>query len=109
MIDYEGKKIKTDPYGYLLQPQDWSEGLAEQVARQENILLTQEHWHIIYFVRDFYQRYNTSPAMRALTKSLAQTSGVAKGNSRYLHKLFPCSPAKLICKIAGLPKPVRCI
>ena len=109
MIDHEGKKIKTDRYGYLIQPQDWSDDLAKQIAKQENISLTQEHWHIIYFVRDFYQRYNTPPAMRTLTKTLTQTNGAAKGNSRYLHKLFPGGPAKLVCKIAGLPKPVRCI
>ena len=35
--------------------------------------------------------------------------GEEKGNSRYLQRLFPGGPAKQISKIAGLPKPVKCI
>ncbi|MCZ6459336.1 MAG: TusE/DsrC/DsvC family sulfur relay protein, partial [Gammaproteobacteria bacterium] len=35
--------------------------------------------------------------------------GAEKGTSIYLLKLFPGSPAKLLAKIAGLPRPTNCL
>lgn len=43
------------------------------------------------------------------TKAIARELGEAKGNSRYLHKLFPEGPLKYACKLAGLPKPPTCL
>ena len=42
-------------------------------------------------------------------KAMANKFGEEKGNSRYLYRLFPKGPAKQATKIAGLPKPVKCI
>lgn len=109
MLNVDGHTIETDAHGYLKNTKDWSKAIAEAIATQEGIILTEEHWQIIHFVRDFYLTYNTSPAMRTLTKALARAFGEEKGNSRYLYKLFPKGPAKIATKIAGLPKPVRCI
>ncbi|NQZ52475.1 MAG: TusE/DsrC/DsvC family sulfur relay protein, partial [Moritella sp.] len=53
--------------------------------------------------------YNTSPAIRALVKAMAKKLGADKGNSIYLYKLFPKGPAKQATKIAGLPKPAKCL
>ncbi|WP_116327833.1 TusE/DsrC/DsvC family sulfur relay protein, partial [Klebsiella aerogenes] len=75
----------------------------------EEIVLTEAHWEVVRFVRDFYQEFNTSPAIRMLVKAMAQKYGEEKGNSRYLYRLFPKGPAKQATKIAGLPKPVKCI
>jgi tRNA 2-thiouridine synthesizing protein E len=47
--------------------------------------------------------------MRALVKAMASEFGSEKGNSRYLFKLFPKGPAKQATKIAGLPKPAKCL
>jgi tRNA 2-thiouridine synthesizing protein E len=60
-------------------------------------------------VRAFYLEYNTSPAVRMLVKAMAQKYGEEKGNSRYLFRLFPEGPAKQATKIAGLPKPAKCL
>lgn len=88
---------------------DWSEALALLLAEQESIQLTDAHWEVIRFVRTFYLEFNTSPAIRMLVKAMAQKYGEEKGNSRYLYRLFPKGPAKQATKIAGLPKPVKCI
>ncbi|MCD1127637.1 sulfurtransferase TusE [Jinshanibacter sp. LJY008] len=109
MFEFEGRTIETDAQGYLLNSNDWNESMAEILARQENIELTAEHWEVIHFVRDFYQEFNTSPAIRMLVKAMTQKYGEEKGNSRYLYRLFVKGPAKQATKIAGLPKPVKCI
>lgn len=83
--------------------------MAKAIAQQENIVLTEAHWEVIYFVRQFYQEYHTSPAIRMLVKAMAEKLGAEKGNSRYLQRLFPEGPAKQATKLAGLPKPAKCL
>lgn len=108
-MEFKGKKIPTDAQGYLIQLNDWSEEIATEIARREGITLSELHWQVIHFVRVFYLKYNTSPAIRLLVKILTKTYGEKKGSSRYLFSLFPQGPAKQATKIAGLPKPVKCL
>ena len=109
MLSFEGKEIETDNDGYLKESSQWSEPLAEKIAENEGIILSTEHWEVVRFVREFYLEFNTSPAIRMLVKAMANKFGEEKGNSRYLYRLFPKGPAKQATKIAGLPKPVKCI
>ncbi|GAA5187718.1 TusE/DsrC/DsvC family sulfur relay protein [Ferrimonas gelatinilytica] len=106
---FNGKEIPTDKQGYLLDPSQWCPEMAPQLAQEEGIELSEAHWQVVHFVRDFYQEYQTSPAIRVLVKAMAQKLGEEKGNSKYLYRLFPKGPAKQATKIAGLPKPARCI
>jgi len=109
MLTFNDREFETDNDGYLKDSSQWSEDLAEVIAAQEGITLTAEHWEVVRFVRDFYLEFNTSPAIRMLVKAMAKAFGEEKGNSRYLYRLFPKGPAKQATKIAGLPKPVKCI
>ncbi|OON40814.1 sulfurtransferase TusE [Izhakiella australiensis] len=104
-----GKEIARDANGYLKSVDDWTPQLAEMLADEEQIVLSEAHWEVVNFVRAFYLEFNTSPAIRMLVKAMAQKYGEEKGNSRYLFRLFPQGPAKQATKIAGLPKPVKCL
>jgi tRNA 2-thiouridine synthesizing protein E len=108
-IDFKGEKIATDKQGYLLDHTQWQEDLATSMANIDVFELTTAHWEVIHFVRQFYLTYNTSPAIRALTKAMKAEFGEEKANSRYLFRLFPEGPAKQATKYAGLPKPKRCL
>lgn len=107
MID--GKLLALDKHGYLVNMQDWSEQVALTFAELENIQMQNAHWEVIWFVRDFYQQFHTSPAMRMLVKAMAEKLGPDKGNSKYLFMLFPQGPAKQATRLAGLPKPAKCL
>jgi tRNA 2-thiouridine synthesizing protein E len=109
MLELNGNTIDTDTNGYLKDPQDWTDELIPLLAEQEKIKLTDAHLEVIHFVRQFYVEFNTSPAIRMLVKAMAKQYGEEKGNSRYLYRLFPEGPAKQATKLAGLPKPVKCI
>ena len=109
MITVQGKQIETDTSGYLLNIDDWNEEVAKHIAQLEGVELTDAHWEVIHFVRDFYQEYNTSPAIRMLVKAMSEKLGTDKGNSRYLQRLVPDGPAKQATKLAGLPKPAKCL
>jgi tRNA 2-thiouridine synthesizing protein E len=108
-IEVNGKLIDLDKNGYLTNINQWDESVAKALAEQEALALTEAHWEVIFFVRDFYQTYDTSPAIRALVKAMKDKFGPDIGNSRHLHRLFPDGPAKLATKLAGLPKPAKCL
>ncbi|MGY2462434.1 TusE/DsrC/DsvC family sulfur relay protein [Vreelandella sulfidaeris] len=103
------KQWELDPEGYLVNQAEWSETIAQLMAEEEGLTLTQAHWEIIDVVRAFYQRYEMAPAMRPLVKATKNALGEEKGRSIYLMQLFPGSPAKRIARLAGLPKPTNCL
>jgi tRNA 2-thiouridine synthesizing protein E len=106
---WQERWIETDSAGYLINYEQWCEDMVPLLAEQTNIHLSDAHWEVIRFVRQFFLDYETSPAIRVLVKAMAQSLGEEKGNSRYLHRLFPDGPAKLATKLAGLPKPKKCL
>jgi tRNA 2-thiouridine synthesizing protein E len=104
-----GESVQLDSDGYLCRLEDWHEDIAIELAKQEGLELSADHWHVIHFLRMFYQNYRILPIIRLIVKALAEQIGKEKGNSAYLHQLFPAGPLKQGCKIAGLPKPGRCL
>lgn len=105
----DGHNIALDKDGYLVNLNEWTPEIATQLAKQENITLTPEHWEIISLLQSFYNEYQISPAMRAFVKYTEKQLGSEKGKSIYLLTLFPPSAAKIASKIAGLPRPTNCL
>ena len=110
-MSYEvnGKTIDHDEEGYITDVGSWSEEIAKMIAQAERVTMTDEHWEVIRFLREYYNEYQIAPAVRVLTKAVAKKLGPEKGNNKYLYELFPYGPGKQACKIAGLPKPTGCV
>lgn len=106
---FNNQSIAVDAEGYLVHLHDWTPEIAHYIALSEGITLTPAHWEVIHLLRDFYDTFNLSPAMRPLVKYAKQKLGPEKSNSIYLMQLFPQSPPKLGAKIAGLPRPANCL
>jgi tRNA 2-thiouridine synthesizing protein E len=95
--------VKVDAEGFLTHPEQWTEALAEEIARGAGIPeLTERHWLVIRFMRERYLTTGSAPTIRSLGKE----SGVP---IKELYQLFPKGPAKLAAKIGGIPKPRGCI
>ena len=107
-LKLENLVLKTTEQGFLLDLNDWNEAVANEIAHLNDIELSNAHWEIILFIRHYYQQFKHLPNARIFTKAIRQKFGEQKGNSRYLHRLFPQGPLKYACKIAGLPKPPTC-
>ena len=95
--------VDVDAEGFLTDPLQWNERLAEQIARENGIAeLSERHWLVVKFMRERYLTTGTAPSIR----SLGRESSVP---IKELYQLFPKGPAKLAAKIGGIPKPKGCI
>lgn len=92
-----------DAEGYLVEPQDWSEELAEVLALQENISLAEDHWDVIRFMREYYEEHQVAADARYVIKHLSDRLG--PGSRNKLFELFPYGYVKQACKIAGMKRP----
>jgi TusE/DsrC/DsvC family sulfur relay protein len=113
-IEVKGKVVETDEEGYLINPDDWSDEIAEEMAyqqaQQDGVKLTETQWGLIHYFRDYYQENKRHPTMHKLVESLGKHHGEHfhdhKAYEKFLYELFPHGPIEELCKLAGLPKPV---
>jgi len=101
-VEINNKKLEIDEEGFLQNTEVWDKNIAEYFAEKEGVELTDEHWAIINYIRDYYLENDLAPMVRKICK----TTGF---NLRKIYSLFPSGPAKGACKIAGLPKPDGCV
>ncbi len=91
----------TGDEGYLIDPNDWNEDIATQFATQEEIALTEEHWQIIRFIREWYVKRGVTPSSRDVAHFLKEINAPRN----FLFSLFPYGYVQQACKIAGMKKP----
>ena len=102
-IELAGKSLEIDEDGFLQNPEDWDEQVAVAFATTEDVEeLTEEHWKIIRYIREYYLEFGVAPMIRKLCKDTGC-------KLKHIYELFPSGPAKGACKIAGLPKPTGCV
>ena len=103
MFEEGGVSIEVDEDGFILNPDDWTEAVAAALAGGEGVdELTEEHWKVMHYLRDYYEKFGVAPMIRKLCK---ETGFPLKK----IYDLFPSGPAKGACKLAGLPKPTGCV
>lgn len=101
--DVNGRKYLISDDGFLQVPENWTEQTAKDFALLEGIYdLSEVHWKLINFVRDYYDHFGMAPTQRRLCSK----TGYSLDD---IYKLFPSGPGKGLCKIAGLPKPAGCV
>ena len=101
----ESTQPALDEEGYLVEPADWNESVAEDLARRERIALTDAHWVVIRFMRRYYDEHHIAPDARHVMKRLADFRGPEHADRNDLFRLFPYGYVKQACKIAGMRKP----
>ena len=102
-IDLNGRFYAVDEDGFIEDPALWDDMVAADFATTEGIAaLTENHWKVIRYIRDYYLQFGIAPMVRKLCKETG-----FKLNEIY--EMFPSGPAKGACKLAGLPKPTGCV
>ena len=96
-------KIEVDEDGFMEDPEEWNDAIAVALATTEGVNdMTDEHWHLVKYLRDYYLKFGIAPMIRKLCK---ETGFPLKK----VYELFPSGPAKGACKVAGLAKPTGCV
>ena len=96
-------KIEVDEDGFMDDPSLWNDAIAVALATTEGVDdLTEEHWHLVRYLREYYLKFGIAPMIRKLCK---ETGFPLKK----VYELFPSGPAKGACKVAGLAKPTGCV
>jgi TusE/DsrC/DsvC family sulfur relay protein len=104
-LQVDGKEVLTDQEGYILNMDDWSEGFARAQAAAEGLTLTDEHWDVIHFIRQFYEEHNVQAQVRDMIRHFREAWGPEHGNNHHLHAIFPMGgPQKQGNRIAGIRK-----
>ena len=98
---YAGVTVQVNDEGYMLDMKQWTKEIALEIAKEEEITLTEKHFQVINFLRE------KQAAGESLTIRKVGTSGIV--DIKELYQLFPGGPLKYSSKIAGIPKPVSCI
>lgn len=101
-INIANQTVEVDDEGYLVDPNAWTREIAEALAAEHGITLTERHWKVIEFARADFQAVGKTPSLRRITKQ----SGV---DTKELYSLFPHGPGKTVARIAGLRKPEGCV
>lgn len=96
-------KIEVDEDGFMQRPAEWNKEIAEALAAVEGVDgMTDEHWKLVNYLREYYLQFGIAPPIRKLCK---ETGFPLKR----IYELFPSGPAKGACKVAGLAKPTGCV
>ena len=103
IFEFQDLKIDVDEDGFIQKPEEWNEDVAKALASTEDVqVMSENHWKIVYYLRDYYKKYGIAPMIRKLCKETGFSL-------KEIYELFPSGPAKGACKVAGLTKPTGCV
>ena len=103
IFEHGNVKIQVDEDGFMEEPEVWNEEIALALASTEAVdVLTEDHWKLVNYLREYYLEFGIAPMIRKLCKKTGFSL-------KEVYDLFPSGPAKGACKVAGLPKPTGCV
>ena len=100
MADILGAPV--DEEGFLVNLTDWTKDIAVEMAKGDDIDLSDEHWEVIDFLREYYDENSMVPAIRNFAKYVGM-------DKKAMFEMWMTGPMKPITKYGGLPKPTGCV
>jgi len=100
--EMSAEAFETDEEGYLVDPDEWTDAVAEVLARREDIVLTDEHWAVLRFMRAYFDEHGVAADARYVVRHLTRSRGADRNR---LFDLFPYGYVQQACKIAGMKRP----
>lgn len=96
-------QVALDGDGFLVELSSWSREVAEDLAERNDLApLSDDHWKIIEFVRDYYLERGVGPPIIKISKATGMSS-------KQICSLFPCGVGRGCYRLAGLPRPSGCL
>lgn len=76
----------------------------EERARKIGIVLTDEHWDAINFVKNFYDYHEDEELQIKDYNNAIKGKYAQQGGLKHLYSLFPEGPINTITQLAGIPE-----
>ncbi len=103
LFEFAGIRTYVDQDGFLVHPEEWSRRMAAALAAADGVGdLSEDHWKVMSYVRDYWRENDVAPMVRLLCRE----TGLSL---KQIYDLFPNGPAHGACKYAGLPRPDGCV
>ncbi|MBA7582639.1 Sulfite reductase, dissimilatory-type subunit gamma [subsurface metagenome] len=103
IVKLGGTDIEIDEDGFIQEPNKWNKEMAADLAKTEEAYpLSENHWKLVNYLREYYLKFEIAPPIRMLVKNTGFSL-------KEIYEMFPSGPAKGACKVAGLPKPTGCL
>ena len=99
---FGGANVTVDDDGFLTDFSQWTKEVAEGLATEAGISLTDRHWVVLDFVRTDAVDQGEPPGVRRITK-------LTDVSMKEIYQLFPKGPGILASKVAGYGKPQGCV
>ncbi len=96
-----GSLVHVNEEGYLTDFSEWTKEIGAELAREEGVEMTDEHWSVIDFIQESFKKSDPLSI-----RSVGKRGPVS---IKELYALFPDGPLKKASRIAGIPKPASCI
>jgi TusE/DsrC/DsvC family sulfur relay protein len=97
-------ELNRDGDGFLINTSDWSEEVMHEMAKSDDMEITEEIKTYINKAREMFNATGTVPAVRIFAKEFGMDRKASK-----LYDVFKSGPMKKIAKYGGLPKPTGCV
>ena len=97
-------ELNRDGDGFLINTSDWSEEVMYEMAKSDDMEITEEIKTYINKAREMFNATGTVPAVRIIAKEFGMDRKASK-----LYDVFKSGPMKKIAKYGGLPKPTGCV
>jgi len=103
LVKLGGVEVDIDEDGFIQEPDKWNKEMAAELAKTEEAYpLSENHWKLVNYLREYYIKFEIAPPIRMLVKNTGFSL-------KEIYEMFPSGPAKGACKVAGLPKPTGCL
>jgi len=96
-----GASLDVNEEGYLTDFAQWNREIGTELAKEEGIELTDDHWQVLTFLQESFN-HSEPLSIRGIGKR-------GPVSIKQFYELFPEGPLKKASKIAGIPKPSSCI
>lgn len=105
-IDIDGHQVHLDEHGFLVDPDEWSPQVAAAIAERVGVDMTDDHWAVVGFMRDFLAEHGVAADARFVFRFLDERAKAEGLSGRdLLFRLFPYGYVGQACKIAGMRQP----
>ena len=104
VIDHDSDTSSSRKADRVIQIESWNRDKGLELAKAEDLQLTDGHWQVIDFLRNRYLEQGDPESAREIAEEL-QAAFADQGGNKKLRILFPGGPVSQGCLIAGLPVP----